>query len=354
MDDVVEPGCRPTLRVLDEHLQEPSAWEDPEQIKAIKARNFRKILPLSRLSHCLIVAGRKLTGDEGSGQNLIVYKHSVTVGSPSVWRELKQDQWRGLVTQPFVQKEWWLVHAGVRREGDRSNVYRLTDSADKTEIRGFYPTQDDKDLLRIEKSLLAQQRWQSTSLIALIDEIARVGVAGSGSTASRRLPINPAHPGTHLEFTITLERFEKESVELSEEIPAEVFVSICIQNWADEVVRQAIIPTLMGFIDPSQENWEAYSPNGKTTTYSVLVSESRLSQIIASASIPARFSSTRSLRSNAPATSHAHYVSRDPLVDAFVAGSELQALCGCWFVPTKDHSYMPRCTECERIFATLA
>lgn len=313
MDDVVEPGCSPTLRVLEKHLQEPSAWEYPEEIKAINAGNFRTVLPLAKLSHCLIVAGQKLTADERSAQNLIVYQHSVTVDSPSVWRELKKDQWRGLVTEPT----------------------------------------DDKDLLKIEKSFLAQQRWQSSSLTVLIDEIAKIGIAGSGSSPSRYLPTNPAHPGTQLEFTVELERLENDPVEPSPEVPAEVFVSLCIQNWADEVVRQAIVPILMGFIDPSQENWEAYSSGGKSTTYSVLISESRLAQIIASTTIPTTLSPSRGLRRNAPATSHAHYVSRDPLVDAYVGGFELQGLCGCWFVPTKDHAAMPLCTDCERVFATL-
>lgn len=353
MDNDVESGCRPTLRTLTEQLLDPSAWKDPEQIRAIVARNFRGVLPLSKLSHPIIQAGHALTSDAESSHNLIVYQHSVALGLPSVWRELRRDQWRGLVTQPAPSKEWWLIHAGLRRQGDRNNVYKLTDSSDATELMEFLPTQDDLELLKIEKSVLAQLRWKSACLVALIDSIVRVGQGEVGSDEPAALPVNPAHPGCKLHFSVTLERLAEDDETPSSELPAEIFVSIRIDNWSDEVVRQAIVPLMMGFIDPAQENWTAFCSADKTTTYWVMVSESRLAQLIAAAAIPSHSTPVRNLSCAAPETRHGHYVPRDPLVDAFVSGGELRALCGKWFVPTKDHSGLPICGECERAFALL-
>ena len=286
MENVVESGSWPTLRVLSEHLQDPSAWENAEQLRAINAGNFRSVLPLSKLTHMIIVAGNNRTADGKAGDNLIVYRHSVTIDLPSLWRELRRDPWRGLVTQPFTGTEWWLVHAGIRRQGDRSNVYQLTDSANRSDLLKFYPTQDDRELLDTEKSMLAQLKWKSACLVALVDEIAAVGGGTSRGGSQRALPENPTHPGCHLDFEVTLDRLDRAPEVPTAEAPAEVFVNIRILDWADEVVRRAIVPLLMGFIDPAQENWTAYSPGGKTTTYSVLISESRLAQLIAAATIP--------------------------------------------------------------------
>ena len=44
-----------------------------------------------------------------------------------------------------------------------------------------------------------------------------------------------------------------------------------------------------------------------------------------------------------------HYVGSSYLADALVFGKSVRAVCGRWFVPTKDaHASLPLCASCER------
>ena len=48
-----------------------------------------------------------------------------------------------------------------------------------------------------------------------------------------------------------------------------------------------------------------------------------------------------------------HYVLKNRIVDAIVEGTELTALCGFKWVPSRDPVGIPVCPDCRRIYDAL-
>jgi hypothetical protein len=48
-----------------------------------------------------------------------------------------------------------------------------------------------------------------------------------------------------------------------------------------------------------------------------------------------------------------HYVAKDKLTDAMVAGTPVVALCGKVWVPSRDPQRFPVCPECKEIWESL-
>lgn len=342
-------GCRPTLRVLRECLSNPDDWDDPEQCRSIARGDFKSVIPLSSLRHPVVIAGKSLTTNEDSGANLTIFKHSVRARLQSIWKEIRAEQWRGLVTQPEPKSRWWLLHAGLKRTGDRSNVYDQVERLDDAAIKSLYPVQDDRDLLALEISALANRRWRMACLTTLIDAIA--GAAGSSETQHpAQLPPPPNRTDSPLNIEIELIRLNYDE-DPAFETPVEVLLSLRLIDWNDDAIRQSIVPELVGFMDPQKERWSVHTVQDKVTVYSVEITEARLSQLMAAAELGVTKRTSLTGAINAPINNSAHYVAKDTLVEAYVVGIEVKALCGQWFVPTQDHTKKPVCSSCKTEFA---
>lgn len=48
-----------------------------------------------------------------------------------------------------------------------------------------------------------------------------------------------------------------------------------------------------------------------------------------------------------------HYVVTTLVVKSFSMGTEVRALCGKEWIPTKEVALLPKCPECVEVFATL-
>ena len=344
-------GCRPTLRVLRECLSNPDDWEDPEQCRSIARNDFKSVIPLSSLKHPAVMAGKSLTVDEDSGANLTIFKHSIRARLQSIWKEVRSEQWRGLVTQPETESRWWLLHAGLKRTGDRSNVYDQVERLSEAEIKSLYPVQDDRDLLVLETSAMANRRWRMDCLTTLIDAIASAANA-SEMQYPAELPPPPGRTVSPLNIEVELVRLDYEE-DPTFETPVEVLLSLRLLDWDDDVIRQAVVPQLVGFMDPQKERWSVHTVEGKVTVYSVEITEVRLSQLTAAVELGAMEGASLAGAIVAPTNNSAHYVAKSTLVEAYVDGMEVRALCGQWFVPTQDHTEKPVCLSCEKEFAEL-
>lgn len=345
-------GCRPTLRVLRECLSNPNDWDDPEQCRSIARNDFKSVIPLSSLRHPVVIAGQSLTTEEGSGANLTIFKHSVRARLISVWKEIRSEQWRGLVTQPETQSCWWLLYAGLKRTGDRSNVYGQVERLGEAEIASLYPVQDDHDLRALEMSAMANRRWRMDCLITLIDVIA-AAAKSSETQLPAELPPPPGRTVSPLNIEIELVRLDYDE-DPAFETPVEVLLSLSLIDWDDDAVRQAVVPQLVGFMDPQKERWSVHTVRGAVTIYSVEITEARLSQLAAAVALGAVMESAALTGAIvAPTNNNAHYVAKSTLVEAYVDGMEVRALCGQWFVPTQDHTEKPVCGSCEEELTNL-
>lgn len=49
----------------------------------------------------------------------------------------------------------------------------------------------------------------------------------------------------------------------------------------------------------------------------------------------------------------AHIVSKESHMRGYVLGETIQALCGEWFIPTRDPNKFPLCESCKEMFNRL-
>ncbi|MGO4230177.1 DUF3039 domain-containing protein [Arthrobacter sp. YAF34] len=306
--------------------------------------------------HPIVQAGKSLDSSEESGRNLKIYKYSVHSSMPSPWRELRHEQWRGLTTQAESPGQWWLLFAGLEREGDDDDVYTRVQSLVPQQLLCLYPTELDFKLLSLEQGESIQRRWDASCASSIIRAIA--GAAESGHRIELALPVHPGHPGAKFVLGIDVSRIMPEDErDEPEETPAELLLMLVTNEWHDAPLRSKTLKLLMRIIDPVLENWDAVYDNGLDTRYAVMITEARLMQIIAAVALedsPLDYEQVRVPGDRGePGTGFSHYLPQSALVDAYVYGEELRGLCGQWFVPTKDGTSMPTCPACHEKYSKL-
>lgn len=343
-------GLRPTLSVLNNCLASPDDWESIEQYNAVKNGRFREADPLHLLRHPVIQSGRWLTNERSSGDSHKIYVHSVESGLSSVWREIRAGQWRGLFTFMSNEPHWWLLHAGLRRAGDASNVYRKIDTMGRLELEKLLPTEKDLTLFRLERADSRQKQWEIDCALTIL-EGASAAISTNNPTPAI-LPAHPAHSGIELRLTFSVERLDDQ--EIPSQTPADLYLSIETTNWSDSVLRDAILPMLVGLIDPVQEHWEVIEHNGLNMIYLIQTTEVRLKQLEA-AGRNTRLAPIVELVSNPPVpkTTFAHYTTKRILADAYTFGIASIALCGYTFVPCQDASMKEICPDCDAKYSSM-
>lgn len=144
---------------------------------------------------------------------------------------------------------------------------------------------------------------------------------------------------THLTLSITLEHDAPTGA--PETDSSLVTLQLRLGGSCDSFV-QLVLPVLQPDISLIDST---YTQNGDLELW-VSVSQAKLFQLLAAVGI-----SDGEIDPNPPCTplSHLHYVGCHYLSEALVIGAATRAVCGLWFVPTRDESAdLPLCPECER------
>ncbi len=342
-------GARPTLYVLKECLKNPDDWGDPEQYRAVRKNDFKKLGKLNHIDHPVMRAASHLNLDPASADSQVIYEHALHVGMPSLWRELRQGQWRGLLTAIEDIPPWWILFAGLRRSGDYSNVYSKIDAMDKDALESLYPSERDLTLQKLENSLAIQENWEGECANIVLSSLAEA--VRTEKITSGTIPRHPTRAGAELNFEFHVERTG--SPESPREVPADIFLELRTKNWSDSVLRDVVVPIMVGVIDPVQEHWEVVEDRGREVIYLVQTTEVKIQQILAAEA----FSDAGKVVSNTapsyPSTKFAHFSKKRALTDAYIYGNVSEAVCGFSFVPSKDVSELPVCPECNEIYQRL-
>lgn len=344
-------GARPTLKVLKEYLNEPSDWGDVNQYRAVRDNRFRDAGPLADLDHPVIRSGSWLNEAPGAADGLKVHLHALASKLPSVWRELRPGQWRGLVTQPTRPGQWWIVFAGLEREGDFADVYERLKALSLEELHGLYPNEDDFTLSRLEEAEKTHKAWLHSCSEAVL--LGVEDAVGRNENIDISLPVHPSHTGAKFELSVNVERLEDQAE--PQETPADILISFRTKNWLDATLRMSVLNLIVGLVDPVTEHWVALSDTGLDVSYLVQTTEVRLLQLQAAARLLGERTEPHGRQESfeAPRMAFAHYTSGKKLADAYVFGAVCQSLCGQWFVPTQDASQMAVCPDCSEIYETF-
>lgn len=319
---------------------------DDVDIKVMKLAE----IDIGNLDVNLLRAARRDLADGGTDQHVSMTKEA----QRPVYevRSYEGAAWRGAVVRVDDDPDLWMVYADLHDEFNHHGSSAI--KALRVNKR-LGPSDLDRRLRDMDKAPSEERTLQQSPLLNLINSLA--SAVKSGEPTQVDLPGVPEFEDAQMliEGAIDLEGLD---IETAHSEVAEVLVRLIIPNWADrsrdEIARQWLLRVCVPFLQPNSAMQEAIYSQERGLTVQLLLSEARLAQLLAGPTEPLEVRDC----SPAPPT-RLHYTAKMSLVDAYVDGRAVRAVCGEWWVPTGDdstHADLPICPECEEEepFAQLA
>jgi len=324
---------RPTFRCLGSDLVE--GWADSSHQRVVGGGVVGSPV-LHALAHPLIRHVVDTFADLGED----VRRETISGLSDPKFFKAKSGRWRGAV---YIDPEGvaWLVAAGLRREGERTDFYAAFCADIHANGPGKYlPTEDDHYRLRRERLDEQLSAWESTVHNETLDGLARTEGALTAEWHLRSLDGNDVIA----EFSLRVEVLDGDDDD--PEGYGEITLEVHTTNWQhQELVEHAEIIAMCA-IDCRETSWTPGHTDNRI--YSICDSAGQISATIAAAQDPENVHPKAVQPSE-----YAHYTHRERLTDQYVEGTPAKALCGRFFVPRQVPDGLPTCADCEGIYRSL-
>lgn len=327
--------ARPTLRVLSEDLT--SDWTSAQVRRELLAGNYTAQHPMSELPHPIIAKAVESFGPDPAMDN---YVGPIASSTRVRLLEIKHSQWRGGVWEDGESGVRWLVVAGLAKGGheDHDDFYKRIERENASGDPGrWLPTAADLRLLKQETAARLRTEWELEIQRAVLSTLRKIHSGGSD-----RFDIQHPVPGlgrlAQLEITVVAVRDDHyEADEIQVEILAE-------SKYAGSALLWQLTLRVLISIEPPEQGWDRYGDTfcniGEPGAWTRRLSG--LADLVDSGDLAV---------SQPGSTSH--YTHRKHLAGTTIDGHAVRALCGVYFVPTQDHSALPRCPSCQERFDEL-
>jgi hypothetical protein len=293
--------------------------------------------PLSELPHPIIAKATEAFSGDPAADN-----HSGLIVSSTRLRlmEIRAGQWRGGVWRDEESGIHWLVVAGLAKgeHQDRDDFYRRVERENGSGgDAAWLPTVEDLRLLKQETASRLITVWELDVQEALLDVLREIQSGGIS-----RIDIH--HP------VRTDERLCAVEVEVvpvrdvnyeADEITVEILPD---RSYAGSDLLWQLTLRVLISLNPPEHGWDRYKDTYSTiaepgyfvtrgATLEALVADHALAESVEG--------------------DHAHYAHREHLAGSTIEGKAVRALCGVYFVPTRDHDSLPCCPTCRDRFDDL-
>lgn len=334
--------ARPTLRLLDELNR--SGHFGSEVSEAIGKSQFKRLGPITALDHPIISRATRIGSEEFEDSGTLAWRNRIKcvsqTGIKSPWFEIRADQWRGAVVDPKNDGSYWLVAAGLRREGDTDNFYDVLARMTKQDLESYLPSSLDENLMKLQSLEAATSACKQKVLSALLNTLSSVDLNLDLSSSSSELEMPACY--SSMGVRVDVDRVDTEAL---------ITIQIEMENFDESRVRGELLRLLQSPIEREMERWDASSStNPRRLIYFTTIPLTRLEQLVNSSRL-AGGADTRTDAHTRLGISHSHFTKKSSLVDATVFGLAVRAICGQWFVPSQDPTDMPSCEGCKTAYA---
>lgn len=325
--------ARPTLRVLSGDLT--SDWSSPHPQRSLAEGRHADLHPLSELPHPIIAKAAECFPNDASNDNFV----GPVLGATNLrLLEVKNSQWRGGVWEDDGTGVCWLVVAGLAKGGheDHDDFYkRVQRENDSGGFTSWLPTEDDVKLLERETAARILTNWELAIQLLATDALRSVQ---SGGTTDFTIDHPNPSMGRLAEVTLSITTVRESGMDRDE-----VFVEITPtpKFVASDLTWQMVTHILIS-VDPPEQTWDRYKD-----TYSTI---GEIGCWAARVTALEEHNSRGTLAESVPGST-SHYSHKKHLADSTIDGTALRALCGAFFVPSRDHEVLPRCPTCNRRLA---
>lgn len=326
---------RPTIALLKSLPIE--SFPDAVQRKQIAEGDWLN-LEFYEIQHPLIEDGKR----RFLGGNLPDQHRSASQAADRPVYELRDPDgagWRGAALLDD-NGDPWIVYAEKHNRFHR----RAAEALDSAKQAGYWPTGAEYKLRAREEAAQADRHWRRQLLQSFVEALDCA--LRSGGSAVARLP---ERPGSDVVCDVLVEldhdvppSYDSEDLAQTSTL---VTVGLSFPSKPDRPLRDAAIQEIVPFLQPALDSIDSvYGKNGEMHTF-LAISQAKLTQLIAAATTNAGELGTSA---QLVSPTRLHYVGSRYLVEAFVYGKSVRAVCGTWFVPTRDDSAsLPICKECD-------
>jgi hypothetical protein len=332
---------RPTLAVLKaldkkdmlprrvgDCLKRVRTLEDPsERVRLLADLDLSSLdIPLVRDGANLFASGRPS-----------IHQEMTAAGKCPVYeaRDRTGAGWRGAVLNP-IDDIAWLVYVDAHDRFHDSGA----DSIAKMRTSGTLgPSKLDLRLLTQEQKRREVKKDRATLLGALLDALEKTARTNAEIPVEVTGFFAPARITLHLSSSLD----PNWDVPTSHEETSDLVVRLSLVNTIPNGVRDDILRTCVPFLQPDQTLCETYFR--KDLVVQVVLTRAGLIQLL-STDRPLEPVENRT----PPPPVALHYTAKSSLVEAYVEGRAVRAVCGQWWVPVGDsstHPELPVCSECE-------
>lgn len=329
---------RPTVRVL--RLLPADSFGDPSHGVLI-ARNRWNDLAISQIEHRLLRdADSFFSRDRRPG----THETSSTAAGRPVFevRSRTGAGWRGAVVLD-EDGDPWLVHA------DRHDSFH-SGAAQVFRTGAWMPSSADYKMRAREEAGVADRAWRASLLSQVLDGVRK----SINSGRPTRLPLaGPTGEGPdRCSVAIDIDRdAPADEVALAHTTTTMVTVRLTLRDDHGKRIETAALQEVVPFLQPdAQLRDQAYGPKGELHVW-MTVTHAQLIQILAAVELPS--DELPGVGPLAAAPTHLHYVGARRLTEAFVVGEAVRAVCGAWFVPTRDEATAAGLSVCARCEAEV-
>lgn len=328
---------RPTLRCLFDDLA--STVGPPELADALRTaqremtRDPRYLfpIPLSDLSHPVLEKANHLARDEAAHREGIesLRAHDVV--------KVKTGSRRGALWQG-PDGPWWLLAAGVRKNGEPGDFYNDIEAAG-SDFDRIAPTEQDLKYARYEAAYLAECESEREAKRAVVRTLlAAAGDSGTswsvevfGATVTITvLSDDPDMAEVTLSFDMT--RFDEQ-----DRFPVDVIG--CVPGHEDV------------------DDWEYLPPfdDDHPASWSTFVDAARIAQWAAADELDDLVEAGQPLPQpkSSREPDHAHLAPGAAVTMGYVEGIEIKAICGARITPQRDPEHYDLCSACREVFELL-
>lgn len=246
-------------------------------------------------------------------------------------RDATNPAWRGAVIHPGGNYAW-MVYVGVH-DHFHSEIQRVFQEMERSGTLG--PSAVDLTILDRQRHLELQRDFERVALLRTVPALKEA--------SATRVPVGFEVGPLAVEVEVETVPFEEWDVATSHNMMD--LVSFRIGNWqSNQAEFQNYLRAIVGYMRAGDEMVEAlYHPR-----FVLQIAVSR-ADLISFMDTPSQDQLIGVRATSEP--DMLHYSSKGSLVEAYVTGRAVQAICGKWWVPTGDehtHRHLPICPDCER------
>jgi hypothetical protein len=203
--------------------------------------------------------------------------------------------------------------------------------------RRWLPTDPDQRLLKQETAARLITQWELSIQVLVLDALRKTHAGGT-----ERFTIDHPIPEKGLIATLTLTIDPvREPDYSSDDIVVEIDP---VPKYAGQHLLWQLTIRVLTALSPPEQDWDrlgdTFSNITEPGSWTTRVTELE------------KYAHRHQLAASKPGQ-HSHYTHRGHIAGSTIEGSSMRALCGAYFVPCQDHTDMPVCPECQRLFDAL-